>query len=67
MVGFFEHGNDSVCRTQRPSGLRHELSLLARTLELWVRIAVQEWMSVCVYSVCVAHLGAFILFVLSCV
>jgi hypothetical protein len=41
----------------RPRCLKHELSSLARTLELWVRIPLKAWMSVCVYS----------LFVLSCV
>jgi hypothetical protein len=40
-----------------PRGLRHEPSSPARTLGLWVRIPLIEWMSVRVYSV----------FVLSCV
>jgi hypothetical protein len=42
-------------RSQWPSGLRHELSLLARTLESWARIPLKAWMFVCVcfYSVCV--------------
>jgi hypothetical protein len=44
-------------RSQRPRGLRHELSSLARMLGSWVRIPLKAWMSVCVYSV----------FVLSCV
>jgi hypothetical protein len=44
-------------RLQRLSGLRHELSSLAQTLGLWVRISLEAWMSVCIYSV----------FVLSCV
>jgi hypothetical protein len=40
-------------------GLRHELSSLARTLGSWVRIPLQAWMSVCVYSVCVVlHVGS---------
>jgi hypothetical protein len=43
-------------RSQRPSGLRHELFSPAQTLGSWVRIQLQAWMSVCVYSV----------FVLSC-
>jgi hypothetical protein len=38
-------------------GLRHELSSPAQTLGLWVRIPLEAWISVCVYSV----------FVLSCV
>jgi hypothetical protein len=38
-------------RSQWPSGLRHEQSSLARTLESWVRILLKEWVSVCVYSV----------------
>jgi hypothetical protein len=40
-------------RSQRPCGLRHVLSSLARTLGSWVRIPLTAWMSVCVYSVCV--------------
>jgi hypothetical protein len=32
---------------------KHELSPLARTLGSWVRIPLEAWMSVCVYSVCV--------------
>jgi hypothetical protein len=44
-------------RSQWPSGLRHEPSFPARTLESWVRIPLEPWISVCVYSV----------FVLSCV
>jgi hypothetical protein len=39
------------CRSQWPRGLRHELSSLARTLGSWVRIPLEAWMSVCVYSV----------------
>jgi hypothetical protein len=44
-------------RSQWPRGLRHEPPLLARTLGSWVRIQLEAWMSVCVYSV----------FVFSCV
>jgi hypothetical protein len=47
----------SHCRSQRPLGLRHELSSPARTLGSWVRIALEALLSVCFYSV----------FVLSCV
>jgi hypothetical protein len=53
----FLSGNNSISRSQWPRGLRHELSSLARTLGLWVRIPLRAWMSVCIYSV----------FVLSCV
>jgi hypothetical protein len=45
-----------TCRWRWPRGLRHELSSPARTLASWVRISLEAWMSVCVYSV----------FVLSC-
>jgi hypothetical protein len=51
---FFAYGSGpSDSRSQWPRGLRHELSSLARTLGSWVRIPVEAWMSVCVYSVCV--------------
>jgi hypothetical protein len=30
----------------------HELSSLAKILVSWVRISLEAWMSVCVYSVC---------------
>jgi hypothetical protein len=40
-------------RSQWLLRLRHELSSLAQTLELWVRIPLEAWMFVCVYSVCV--------------
>jgi hypothetical protein len=40
-----------------PRGLRHELSSLARTLGSWVRISLEAWMSVCVYSVFVFGSG----------
>jgi hypothetical protein len=39
-------------RSQWQRGLRYELSSLARTLEPWVRIPLEAWMSVCVCSVC---------------
>jgi hypothetical protein len=38
--------------SQWPRGLRHELSSSAQTLGSWVRIPMEAWMSVCVYSVC---------------
>jgi hypothetical protein len=31
--------------------VRHEMSSLARTLGSWVRITLEAWMSVCIYSV----------------
>jgi hypothetical protein len=34
------------------SGLRHELSLLARTLGSWVRIPLKAWMYVCAFILC---------------
>jgi hypothetical protein len=40
-------------RSQWPRGLRHEPTSSARTLGSWVRIPLEEWMFVCVYSVCV--------------
>jgi hypothetical protein len=40
------------CRSQWPRALRHELSSPAPTLKSWVRIPLESWMSVCVYSVC---------------
>jgi hypothetical protein len=36
--------------SQSPSGLRNELSSLARTMGSWVRIPLEAWMSVYVYS-----------------
>jgi hypothetical protein len=39
--------------SQRPRGLRHKPSSPARTLWSWVRIPLEAWISVCVYSVCV--------------
>jgi hypothetical protein len=44
-------------RSQWPRGLRHEMSSPAWILWSWVRITLEAWMFVCVYSV----------FVLSCV
>jgi hypothetical protein len=42
-----------ICRSQWPRGVRHELSSPAQTLASWVRIPLEAWMSVFVYSVCV--------------
>jgi hypothetical protein len=38
-------------QSQWPRGLRHEPFSPARTLGSWVRIPLEAWMSVCVYSV----------------
>jgi hypothetical protein len=40
------------CRSQWPRGLRHEPSSSTQTLGSWVRIPLEPWMSVYVYSVC---------------
>jgi hypothetical protein len=37
------------------AGLRHELSLPAQTLRSWVRMPLEAWVSVCVYSVFVLY------------
>jgi hypothetical protein len=39
------------------SGLRHEMSSLARTLGSWVWITIKAWLSACVYSVCIRSLA----------
>jgi hypothetical protein len=54
---YFRENIPSVCRSQWPRGLRHELSSSAQTLGSWVRIALEARMSMCFYSA----------FVLSCV
>jgi hypothetical protein len=38
--------------TTVPRGLRHELSLLARTLGSWVRIPLKTWMFVRAFILC---------------
>jgi hypothetical protein len=43
--------NPELSRPQWERSLRHEMSSAAGTLELWVRIPLEAWMSVCVYSV----------------
>jgi hypothetical protein len=40
--------------SQWPLSLKQELSSSSRILGSWVRISLEAWMSVCVYSVCVA-------------
>jgi hypothetical protein len=48
------HIKEIICgRPQWPSGLGHKLSSPAQTLGAWVRIQLEAWMSVCVYSLCV--------------
>jgi hypothetical protein len=42
----------SNSRSQWPRGLRQEPSSPARTLGSWIRIPLEAWMSVCIYSVC---------------
>jgi hypothetical protein len=41
------------CMSQGPRGPRHELSSPAKTLGSWVRIPLEAWVSLCVYSVLV--------------
>jgi hypothetical protein len=48
---YFSIVGSVTSRLQRPPGLRHELSSPAQTLRSWVRIPLEAWMSVCVYSV----------------
>jgi hypothetical protein len=43
-----------ISRSEWPRGLTHELSSPAPTLGSWVRIRLEAWMSVCVYSVFVS-------------
>jgi hypothetical protein len=40
-------------RSQWPRSLRHEPSPPALILGSWIRIPLETWMSMCVYSVCV--------------
>jgi hypothetical protein len=48
----FKGRRNIISRSQWPRGLRQEQSSLARTLGSWVRIPLEAWLSVCVYSVC---------------
>jgi hypothetical protein len=54
---YIEQEVTGKCRSRWPHGLGHEPSSPAQTLASWVRISLEAWMSVYVYSV----------FVLSCV
>jgi hypothetical protein len=55
-ITLFYDAISSPGRSQWPRGLRHELSSPAQTLGSWVRIPLEVWMSVCVYSVYVEAL-----------
>jgi hypothetical protein len=44
--------SDFSCRSQWPCSLRHKPSSPARTLGSWVRIALEAWMSVCLFCLC---------------
>jgi hypothetical protein len=46
-------GQQDDSRSRWPHDQRHEVSGPAWTLGSWVRIPLDTWMSVCVYSVCV--------------
>jgi hypothetical protein len=50
---YFRAHHESLCRSQWPRGLRHEPSSPARTMGSWVRIPLDAWTSVCIYSLCV--------------
>jgi hypothetical protein len=45
------------CRPKWPHGVRREITSLARTLGSWVRITLEAWMSICVYSAFVLGSG----------
>jgi hypothetical protein len=49
----FSVGTENTGPSQWSRGLRHEPSSPARTRRSWVRIPLEAWMSVCVYSVSV--------------
>jgi hypothetical protein len=57
-IGNFGMVIETTGRSQWPHGLRHGPSLAARTLESCIRIPLEAWMSMCVYS-------AFVLYVSS--
>jgi hypothetical protein len=47
---------DGLCLPATSSNIadhRHDLSLRAQMLESWVRITLEAWMTLCVYSVLV--------------
>jgi hypothetical protein len=47
-----------ACRSHWPRDLRHEMSSLPQTLWAWVRIPLEAWVSVCVFSVYVFCVGS---------
>jgi hypothetical protein len=48
---------DSIRRSHRPWGRRHEISSLAQTLGPWVGISPEAWLYGCVLSVFVLSYG----------
>jgi hypothetical protein len=52
MVAIYDSVHVSPRRSQWRRRLRHEPSSPAQTLGSWVRIPLEAWMSVSVYSVC---------------
>jgi hypothetical protein len=46
---------EEVSRTRWPRGLRHEPSSLARSLRSWVRIPLEEWISVYAFMLCLCY------------
>jgi hypothetical protein len=48
----FKHAQYVLGRSQWPSCPRHELSSPAQTLESWVRILPEAWMSMCTFILC---------------
>jgi hypothetical protein len=43
-----KHSSPINSQSQWPRGIRHEMTSLARTVELWDRIPLKAWMFVCV-------------------
>jgi hypothetical protein len=54
-------------RSQWPCGLKHELSSPAPTLNSWVRIPLEAWMFMCVYSLTRYGIKFYSLCVVMCV
>jgi hypothetical protein len=58
--GYVDNAETSLLLNIKPyiaHGMRHELSSLARTLVSWVRIPLDAWMSVYIYSIFVLDTG----------
>jgi hypothetical protein len=53
-AGTFSTLRICTCQSQWACSLRHEMSLPAQTLESWVRIPLEAWKYVYVFSVCVS-------------